>query len=96
MWGGFLTSDLQLPPLLLPIHRYVLGLPAMKRLRGAKVLLSGLQGLGAEIAKNLVLMGVGSLTLHDPHPTCWSDLAAQVRVLGGSGFPGHGGVGPKR
>ncbi|XP_016005457.2 ubiquitin-like modifier-activating enzyme 7 isoform X2 [Rousettus aegyptiacus] len=49
----------------------------MQRLQGAKVLLSGLQGLGAEVAKNLVLMGVGSLTLHDPHPTCWSDLAAQ-------------------
>ncbi|KAM6159579.1 ubiquitin-like modifier-activating enzyme 7 isoform 2-T2 [Erethizon dorsatum] len=55
----------------------VLGLPAMQRIREAKVLLSGLQGLGAEVAKNLVLMGVGSLTLHDPHPTCWSDLAAQ-------------------
>lgn len=56
---------------------YVLGLPAMQRLQEAKVLLSGLRGLGAEVAKNLVLMGVGSLTLHDPHPTCWSDLAAQ-------------------
>ncbi|XP_021119388.1 ubiquitin-like modifier-activating enzyme 7 isoform X2 [Heterocephalus glaber] len=56
----------------------VLGPPAMQRIREAKVLLSGLQGLGAEVAKNLVLMGVGSLTLHDPHPTCWSDLAAQV------------------
>nr|XP_055200566.1 ubiquitin-like modifier-activating enzyme 7 isoform X3 [Nyctereutes procyonoides] len=56
---------------------YVLDMPAMQRIREAKVLLSGLQGLGAEVAKNLVLMGVGSLTLHDPHPTCWSDLAAQ-------------------
>ncbi|XP_045386162.1 ubiquitin-like modifier-activating enzyme 7 isoform X3 [Lemur catta] len=56
---------------------YVLGSPAMQRIQGAKVLLSGLQGLGAEVAKNLVLMGVGSLTLHDPYPTCWSDLAAQ-------------------
>ena len=42
----------------------MLGLPAMQRIQGAKVLLSGLQGLGAEVAKNLVLMGVGSLTLH--------------------------------
>ncbi|XP_042522012.1 ubiquitin-like modifier-activating enzyme 7 isoform X1 [Dipodomys spectabilis] len=56
---------------------YVLGLPAMQKIREAKVLLSGLQGLGAEVAKNLVLMGVGSLTLHDPQPTCWSDLASQ-------------------
>lgn len=90
-WGGLLTSDLQLSALLLHIHRYVLGLPAMQRIQGAKVLLSGLQGLGAEVAKNLVLMGVGSLTLHDPHPTCWSDLAAQVRVLGGCGFSDQGG-----
>ncbi|XP_073914993.1 ubiquitin-like modifier-activating enzyme 7 isoform X2 [Castor canadensis] len=56
----------------------VLGIPAMQRIQKAKVLLSGLQGLGAEVAKNLVLMGVGSLTLHDPHPTCWPDLAAQI------------------
>ncbi|XP_008155725.2 ubiquitin-like modifier-activating enzyme 7 [Eptesicus fuscus] len=56
---------------------YVLGLPAMQRLQEGRVLLSGLQGLGAEVAKNLVLMGVGSLTLHDPQPTCWADLAAQ-------------------
>ncbi|XP_050996068.1 ubiquitin-like modifier-activating enzyme 7 [Acomys russatus] len=56
---------------------YVLGLPAMQRIQGAKVLLCGLQGLGAEVAKNLVLMGVGSLTLYDPHPACWADLAAQ-------------------
>lgn len=58
----------------------------MQRLQEAKVLLSGLRGLGAEVAKNLVLMGVGSLTLHDPHPTCWSDLAAQVRILGDYGL----------
>lgn len=57
---------------------YVLGPLAMERIQKAKVLLSGLKGLGAEVAKNLVLMGIGSLTLHDPHPTCWSDLAAQV------------------
>lgn len=69
----------------------------MQRIQGAKLLLSGLQGLGAEVAKNLVLMGVGSLTLHDPHPTCWSDLAAQVRLLGGAlGFQTRVGVGPKR
>lgn len=61
------------------------------------MLLSGLQGVGAEVAKNLVLMGVGSLTLHDPHPTCWSDLSAQVRVLGGYGFPDYSpwGEGPR-
>ncbi|XP_074139392.1 ubiquitin-like modifier-activating enzyme 7 isoform X2 [Sminthopsis crassicaudata] len=56
---------------------YVLGRDAMRRLRGSSMLVSGMKGLGAEIAKNLVLAGVGSLTLHDPRPTCWADLASQ-------------------
>lgn len=55
-------------------------------------MLSGLRGLGAEVAKNLVLMGVGSLTLHDPHPTCWADLAAQVRVFRVSMLPPSAGL----
>lgn len=63
----------------------------MQRLQEGRVLLSGLQGLGAEVAKNLVLMGVGSLTLHDPQPTCWADLAAQVRSREAS-QTGVGGV----
>lgn len=78
--------------LLLLDHRYVLGQCAMQRIQEAKVLLCGLQGLGAEVAKNLVLTGVGSLTLHDPHPTCWADLAAQVRVLGVSLLPPRAGA----
>lgn len=35
------------------------------RLRGSRVLLAGLGGLGAELAKNLVLAGVKELTLLD-------------------------------
>ncbi|XP_068951795.1 ubiquitin-like modifier-activating enzyme 7 isoform X2 [Petaurus breviceps papuanus] len=56
---------------------YVLGTDAMRRLRGSSMLVSGMRGLGVEIAKNLVLAGVGRLTLHDPGPTCWMDLASQ-------------------
>lgn len=41
------------------------GLDAQKRLRAAKVLLVGVRGLGAEVAKNIVLAGVRSLTLLD-------------------------------
>ncbi|XP_057368697.1 SUMO-activating enzyme subunit 1-like [Daphnia carinata] len=41
------------------------GLEAQKRLRAARVLLIGLGGLGAEIAKNLTLSGIKSLTLLD-------------------------------
>jgi len=37
----------------------------------------GLKGLGAEIAKNVVLGGVKSVTLHDPAPVALSDLSAQ-------------------
>ncbi|KAK3139148.1 hypothetical protein QOZ80_5AG0378620 [Eleusine coracana subsp. coracana] len=43
----------------------VYGRETMKRLFGSNILVSGLQGLGAEIAKNLVLAGVKSVTLHD-------------------------------
>ena len=35
------------------------------RIAGASVLLSGLGGAGAEIAKNLVLCGVRKCTIHD-------------------------------
>nr|XP_057937025.1 SUMO-activating enzyme subunit 1 [Doryrhamphus excisus]XP_057937026.1 SUMO-activating enzyme subunit 1 [Doryrhamphus excisus]XP_057937027.1 SUMO-activating enzyme subunit 1 [Doryrhamphus excisus] len=41
------------------------GLDAQKRLRGSRVLLAGLGGLGAEVAKNLILAGVKGLTLLD-------------------------------
>ncbi|KAH0462311.1 hypothetical protein IEQ34_009886 [Dendrobium chrysotoxum] len=43
----------------------VYGRETMRRLFASSVLVSGLQGLGAEIAKNLVLAGVKSITLHD-------------------------------
>ncbi|XP_060561529.1 SUMO-activating enzyme subunit 1-like [Ruditapes philippinarum] len=41
------------------------GLDAQRRLRAARVLLIGVRGLGAEVAKNIVLAGVKSLTLLD-------------------------------
>ncbi|NXO17612.1 UBA1 enzyme, partial [Oriolus oriolus] len=56
---------------------YVLGHEAMKRMQTSNVLVSGLRGLGVEVAKNLVLGGVKSVTLHDPDPATWSDLASQ-------------------
>lgn len=43
----------------------VYGRETMRKLFAANVLISGLQGLGAEIAKNLILAGVKSVTLHD-------------------------------
>ncbi|XP_014489657.1 ubiquitin-activating enzyme E1 1 [Vigna radiata var. radiata] len=43
----------------------VYGRETMRRLFGSSVLVSGMQGLGVEIAKNLILAGVKSVTLHD-------------------------------
>lgn len=44
---------------------YVLGHDAMRRMANSDILLSGLNGLGLEIAKNVILGGVKSITLHD-------------------------------
>jgi molybdopterin/thiamine biosynthesis adenylyltransferase len=41
------------------------------------VLLCGLGGLGVEIAKNILLMGVAHLTIHDPVNAVLSDLSSQ-------------------
>ncbi|XP_066352310.1 ubiquitin-activating enzyme E1 3-like [Miscanthus floridulus] len=43
----------------------VYGRETMRQLFASNVLISGLNGLGAEIAKNLALAGVKSVTLHD-------------------------------
>lgn len=56
---------------------YVLGHEAMKRMGSSNVLIVGLKGLGVEIAKNIALAGVKSLTLFDPHPAEIADLSSQ-------------------
>ncbi|KAI9842629.1 MAG: E1 ubiquitin-activating protein [Sclerophora amabilis] len=56
---------------------YVLGHEAMKRMGSSNVLIVGLRGLGVEIAKNIALAGVKSLTLFDPTPAAISDLSSQ-------------------
>ncbi|POS85648.1 ubiquitin-activating enzyme E1 [Erysiphe pulchra] len=56
---------------------YVLGHEAMKRMSASNVLIVGLKGLGVEIAKNIALAGVKSLTLYDPSPASIADLSSQ-------------------
>ncbi|KAH0547766.1 E1 ubiquitin-activating protein [Glutinoglossum americanum] len=56
---------------------YVLGHEAMKRMGSSNVLIVGLKGLGVEIAKNIALAGVKSLTLYDPTPATIADLSSQ-------------------
>uniref|UniRef100_A0A8C4TMQ4 E1 ubiquitin-activating enzyme n=1 Tax=Erpetoichthys calabaricus TaxID=27687 RepID=A0A8C4TMQ4_ERPCA len=46
-------------------QRYVLGDSAMQQMAQSHVFLSGIGGLGIEIAKNIVLAGVKALTVHD-------------------------------
>jgi hypothetical protein len=42
------------------------------------VLIVGLQGLGVEVAKNVCLAGVKSVSLYDPAPVEVADLGTQV------------------
>uniref|UniRef100_UPI003AB05ABF SUMO-activating enzyme subunit 1 isoform X1 n=1 Tax=Centroberyx gerrardi TaxID=166262 RepID=UPI003AB05ABF len=56
------------------------GLDAQKRLRGSRVLLVGLGGLGAEVAKNLILAGVKGLTLLDHEQVTEESCRAQFLV----------------
>ncbi|WFD35228.1 E1 ubiquitin-activating enzyme [Malassezia cuniculi] len=56
---------------------YVLGHEAMQKMLESNVLVVGLRGLGAEIAKNVALAGVKSVTLYDPAPVVLEDLGTQ-------------------
>lgn len=56
------------------------GLEAQKRLRASRVLLAGLGGLGAEVAKNLILAGVKGLTLLDHEQVSEESCRAQFLV----------------
>lgn len=59
---------------------YVMGHEAQKRLAASDVLIIGLDGLGVEVAKNIILAGVKSVTLHDPTPVTYMDLSSQFYV----------------
>jgi len=56
---------------------YVLGHEAMKKMGSSHILVVGMRGLGVEVAKNIALAGVKSLTLFDPKPVVISDLSSQ-------------------
>ncbi|PNS18500.1 hypothetical protein CAC42_5039 [Sphaceloma murrayae] len=53
------------------------GVKAQERIRSAKVLLITVKGIGTEIAKNLILNGIGSLTIADDGIVTENDLGAQ-------------------
>ena len=53
-----------------------MGMTAMERLIKLKVLIVGMRGLGAEIAKNIILSGVNSVYIYDPTITKVNDLSS--------------------
>ena len=53
----------------------------MQRMGAATVLISGMNGLGIEVAKNVVLGGVKAVTLHDTKNTSLSDFSSQVNLF---------------
>ena len=53
------------------------GIEAQNRMRKANVLLITIKALGNEIAKNLVLAGIGSLTVLDPDTVTEEDIESQ-------------------
>ncbi|KXZ53042.1 hypothetical protein GPECTOR_8g407 [Gonium pectorale] len=55
----------------------VYGREAMKRMATSSVLITGANGLGVEIAKNVILAGVRSVTVHDTAAVALTDLSAQ-------------------
>uniref|UniRef100_A0A8C9T7J2 E1 ubiquitin-activating enzyme n=1 Tax=Scleropages formosus TaxID=113540 RepID=A0A8C9T7J2_SCLFO len=58
-------------------YRYVLGHEAMHHMKKADVLIAGMRGLGVEIAKNVILAGVKSVTVQDEGIASWEDLSSQ-------------------
>ena len=68
---------------------YVMGHEAQRRMMASRAVLVGLSGLGAEVAKNIVLAGIAGVTLVDPLPANGYDL-------GGNFYLGEGDVGGTR
>ncbi|CAG8594693.1 597_t:CDS:2, partial [Scutellospora calospora] len=56
------------------------GLEAQQRMRISSILISGMRGLSNEICKNLVLAGIGAITIIDHNLVTEEDLGAQFFV----------------
>ena len=55
---------------------YTLGIDTMKKIIKIKVLILGMRGLGVEIAKNIILLGVNEIQIYDPTITEKRDLGS--------------------
>jgi len=75
-----MTDELVIDDSLYSRQQLMMGEAAMKRMAASNVFLSGLSGLGVEIAKNVALAGVKSLTLHDTLPASFFDLSTNFYI----------------
>ncbi|XP_029456602.1 ubiquitin-like modifier-activating enzyme 6 [Rhinatrema bivittatum] len=74
------TDYMEIDDALYSRQRYVLGDTAMQKMAQSHVFLSGMGGLGIEIAKNVVLAGVKALTVHDTKQCLTWDLGTNFFV----------------
>ncbi|TPX37285.1 hypothetical protein SeMB42_g06960 [Synchytrium endobioticum] len=56
------------------------GMEAQQRMRNSKILIGGLTGITTEVCKNLVLAGIGTLTVVDASPVRIQDLQTEFFV----------------
>lgn len=66
------------------LFAHIISLTHTGRLRAARVLLCGLNGLGAEIAKNVILAGIKSITLLEHRKLDATDVCSQFLAPGGA------------
>jgi len=59
---------------------YVMGHEAQRRMAVSDVLIVGMNGLGVETAKNVILAGVKSVSLHDNALASWADLSSNFYI----------------
>lgn len=94
----------KLPKLMLPLDDVALydrqirlwGMAAQAKIQNANILLITMRALANEVAKNLVLAGVASLTILDHAPVTEADLGAQFLLSDGSTDGGQSRVGQNR
>ncbi|KAJ4460545.1 putative Ubiquitin-activating enzyme E1 1 [Paratrimastix pyriformis] len=56
---------------------YTFGEDAQKKITSSTILISGLGGVGVEVAKNLILSGMKHVILQDLEVVSWADLSSQ-------------------
>lgn len=71
-----MSNDVKYDPNRFDRQIFALGNKAMEKITSSSVLISGLGGVGLEIAKNIILSGVKSITLHDTEKMTINDLSS--------------------